>query len=102
MNPIEYFFKLGDKFSQDIRKKADWDFYLLLIMFFAFFSVLLGNILEFMNTQKLANLGWSFVMLAILWFQYFGLKSAYDIRKMLKKEIPEKIEEESKMLEEFK
>ena len=42
-------------------------------------------------------------MFAILWFQYFGLKGAYEFRKALKipKE-PVKIESTDEMLKEFK
>ena len=101
MNPIAKFFALGDRFTSNPRQKADWDFYLLIVMFAAFFSILVGNITEFYHTQKLANLGWSFVMLAILWFQYFGLKMAYDLRKMLKEPIVEVKETEEEMLKDF-
>ena len=101
MNPLEYFFNLGNKFTgNNIKKKADWDFYLLIIMFMAFLSVLIGNVIDFYHYQKLANLGWAFVMLAILWFQYFGLKAAYDLRKMLKN--PVKPESQEEMFSEFK
>jgi len=102
-NVLDYFFKMGDKFTGgDPVKKADWDYYLLLVMFLAFFSILVGNLIDFYQTQKLYNLGWAFVMLAILWFQYFGLKSMYEMRKMLKNPTPpEKVETVDEMLKDF-
>ena len=82
---LSWIFSLGDRVTKgDPKRKADFDFYLLVIMFLAFFSVLIGNLIDFYNTGKIANLGWAFVMLAILWFQYFGLKQMYEFRKMIK------------------
>jgi K+ transporter len=102
-NPIEFFFSLGNRFSQDIKTKAEWDFWMLVIMFCAFFTILVDNLLIFFNTQRFYNLGWSFVMLAILWFQYFGLKSAYEFRKLLRTKKEEvKVESTEDMLKEFK
>ena len=83
-SPIEIFFNYGNKF--DIKRKADWDFYLLIIMFLAFFTIFLDNLYQFFFiTQRFSNLGWSIVMLAILYFQYFGLKGAYEFRKLINK-----------------
>lgn len=102
-NPIDFFFSLGDKFATDIKRKADWDFYLLCIMFLAFLTILIDNLIAFFNTQRFTNLGWSFVMLAILYFQFFGLKQAYEFRKIIKKPKQEvKIESPDEMLKEFK
>ena len=101
-NPIDFFFSLGDRFATDIKRKADWDFYLLVIMFLAFLTILVDNLIAFINTQRFTNLGWSFVMLAILYFQFFGLKGAYEFRKLVKKPKEEvKIESEEEMLKEF-
>jgi hypothetical protein len=99
-NPMDFFFSLGDVIAKgDIKRKLDFDFYLLLIMFLAFASILFGNLFDFYKYQKLQNLGWGFVMLAILYFQYFGLKSVYDTRKMLN--VPVQVENENVMLDEF-
>ena len=86
MNPIEYFFKLGEKVTKgDLKRKADFDYYLLWIMFIAFFTIFIDNLyVFFFVTQRFSNLGWAFVMVAILWFQYGGLKSVYDMRKLMK------------------
>ena len=84
-SPIDKFFQLGDKVTKgDIKRKADFDYYLLWVMFIAFFTVFLGNMIDFFKYWKLANIGWAAVMIAILWFQYGGLKGAYEMRKMIK------------------
>lgn len=102
-NPIEYFFNLGNKFTNgDPKRKMDWDYYMLWIMFLAFLTVLSDNLYLFIKTQRFYNLGWSFVMLAILWFQYFGLKSAYEMRKLINSNIENKIESKEEMEKEFK
>ncbi len=103
-NPIDKFFKLGEKVTGgDPKKLLDWNFYMLLIMFIAFLSILIGNLIEFYKYQKLANLGWAFVIIAILWFQYQGLASTYEARKSFKKmsKEPIKIPSEEEMLKEF-
>ena len=103
-NGLDWFFSLGEKVTKgDPKKLLDWNFWLMTIMFLAFFSILLDNLYEFFFlTQRITNLGWAFVMLAILWFQYQGLKQIYDTRKMYKNLKPEKIEDEKAMLDEFK
>jgi len=101
-NPIEYFFSLGNNLN--IKRKADYDFYLLIIMFCAFLTIFLDNLYRFFFvTYAFTNLGWSFVMIAILYFQYFGMKSAYEMRKMIKSSpIDEKVESKEDMLNAFK
>ena len=91
-SPIESFFELGNKATKgDPIRKAQFDYYLLWIMFIAFFSILISNFLAFLELVKinfvssLKPLGWTGVMVAIMWFQYFGLKSAYDVNKATKK-----------------
>ena len=112
-NPIAFFFSLGDKVTKgDIKRKADWDYYLLWIMFLAFFSVLVSNFNSFLQTVNtdfmlsLKYLGWSGVMAAIMWFQYYGLKAAYEMRKAIKSQVIEKKEEKEvsidEMLKDFK
>ena len=109
-DPLAWFFSLGDKVTRgDPKRKADWDFYMLWIIFLAFLSILTGNLYNFFFVeQSLVYLGWSFVMLGILWFQYNGLKQFYGIRKMLKEQAKNpqpqkemKIESVEEMLEEF-
>ena len=106
-NPIKFFFSIGDKITKgDIKRKADWDYYLLWIMFMAFFSVMIDNFYLFYLNLRLSNLGWGFVMLAIMWFQYYGLKSAYEMRNLIKASKDEnKVEKEEsidEMLDKFK
>jgi len=82
MNPLNSFFKLGDKITKgDVKRKADWDWYMLWVMFIAFFTIFIDRIRSFFITQSFSSLGWSFVMLAILWFQYNNLKGMYEMRK---------------------
>ena len=100
---LGWFFSLGEKVTHgDPKRLMDWNFYLLTIMFLAFFSILLSNLWDFYKFQKLANLGWAFVMLAILWFQYQALTQTYQTRKMYKNLKPEIIPSEKSMLDEFK
>jgi len=101
---LGWFFSLGERVTKnDPKKLLDWNFYLMTIMFLAFFSILLDNLYQFFFiSQRITNLGWAFVMLAILWFQYQGLKQIYDTRKMYKNLKPEKIGDEKSMLDEFK
>ena len=54
-SPIEYFFNLGNRFSQDIKTKAEWDFWMLVIMFLAFSTILFDNLYLFFSTQRFYN-----------------------------------------------
>ena len=108
-SPMDIFFALGDKATGgDPKRKADFDWYMLWIIFLAFFTILLGNLYDFFFvSQKLASLGWAFVMVGILWFQYGGLKQMYGMRKMFKENLdkpekPLKVESVKDMLEGFK
>jgi len=106
-SPLEFFFSLGDKVTGgDPRRKADFDYYMLWIMFFAFTTVLVSNLVDFFNNLDFAKLGWSFVMFAILWFQYYTLKTAREARKysrlMPKKDEVEKVESPEEMMNSFK
>ena len=109
-SPMELFFKLGDKVTKgDPKRLADWNYYFLWIIFFAFLGIFIGNVYEFYLYQKLANLGWGLFGFAIMWFQYWSLKQAYGMRKLMKeqsknpKPAPElKVDSVNEMLEEFK
>ena len=105
MSIIDKFFDLGNKVTGgDPVRKANFDYYMLWIMFIAFLTILIGNLWDFYKFQKLANLGWSLVMFAILWFQYNSLKGVREMRKMIKKPEKQELIEESvdEMLMEFK
>lgn len=91
-SPIDLFFKLGDKVTKgDMKRKSDFDYYFMWIMFLAFCSVLVGNGINFYKTHQLQYLGWALVMVAILWFQYFALKGVREIRK-IQNQFSQKIE----------
>lgn len=100
---LGWFFSLGNRVTKgDPKLLLDWNFYLLCIMFMAFFTILLDNLYQFFFiSQRFTNLGWAFVMVAILWFQYQALAQTYQTRKMYKNLKPEKIENEKAMLDEF-
>lgn len=102
-SPIEYFMGMGSKFTKnDPKLKADWDYWMMVIMFLAFFSIGVGNIIEFFKEYKLYYLGWTLVMCAILWFQYNSLVQIYNYRKLVKSNIQLKVESKEEMLKEFK
>ena len=105
-SPLNFFFSLGDKVTKgDARKKADFDYYMLWVMFFAFSTVLVSNIVDFIKNLDFAKLGWGFVMFAILWFQYYTLKTAREARKYNKlvpnKNEVEKVESPDDMMKGF-
>ena len=113
VSPLEMFFALGDKVTKgDPQRKADFDYYMLWIIFLAFFGIFAGNLKNFIVTQQFQFLGWAFFGLAIMWFQYFNLKTTWQIRKIQKnqpknleekkkEEKEEKIESVEEMLKEF-
>lgn len=105
-SPLDIFFKIGDKVTGgDPKRKADFDYYMLWIIFLAFFGIFGGNMWDFIHTFKLQSLGWACFGLAIMWFQYFNLKMMREARKMMKQAVPMKdmkIESKKEMLKEFK
>ena len=105
-SPINLFFKLGDKATGgDPKKKADFDYYILWIMFVAFVGVFISDLIGFFESYDYSKLGWAIFILCILWFQYFGLKTARDSRKLMKQITPaqknEKIEDVKDMISGF-
>lgn len=106
-SPLDYFFNLGERVTHgDVKRKAKFDYYLLWAMFLAFFSVFISNFNSFLHTfaidfmVSLKYLGWSGIMLAIMWFQYFGLKSAHEFMKMINV-APKPVESKEEMLKAF-
>lgn len=102
---MDVFFKLGDKVTKgDPQKKADYDYYMMWIIFLAFIGVFGGNLWEFIQLQKFASLGWAAFALAILWFQYHNLINMREMRKIIKGQVKQefKIESEDEMMKEFK
>jgi len=118
--PMDVFFNLGNKVTKgDPVRTADFNYYMLWLMFAAFFSILLTNMFTFFNListdvwNALRSLGWAGVMAAILWFQYNALDAQRKARKTLKdlyknkpKDVPQnpEIKEDSveDMLDQFK
>ena len=102
-NPLDIFFGLGNKVTGgDPKRKADFDYYLYWMMFLAFVSVGIGNFISFTKSGQVQYLGWSLVMVAILWFQYNGLVQMYQFRKMINTKTDIKLESEQDMMEGFK
>jgi len=110
VSPLDIFFKLGDKVTRgNPKRKMDFDYYMLWIIFLAFFMIFVGNLRSFALTFKFAYLGWSLFGLAIMWFQYHNLKTFYNVRKQMNaspvpvKSAPptEKIESVKEMLSGF-
>ena len=89
---MSMFFKIGDKITGgDPKKKADFDYYLLWVMFLSFFSIMISQLVmgakliqinEIWTAVK--SFGWAFVMLAIVWFQYGALKQTWQNRARIK------------------
>jgi len=117
-SPFDVFFSMGNKITKgDPLKKTNFDYYLLWIMFVAFFSILVSNFISFVNLVQtnwvlsLKYLGWVGVIGAILWFQYGSLNGVYHMRKNLQKSMsfqdnPQqnkelKIESVEEMMKEF-
>lgn len=86
------FFKLGDKVTGgDPKRKADFDYYLLWVMFLAFCSIGFSSVVTGINLVKIGEVwlavksfGWAFIMIAIVWFQYGALKQTWQNRNRIK------------------
>ena len=107
-SPIEIFFSLGDRVTKSPEQKILFDYIFMWIIFCAFSTILLSNLYKFFFVaQDWTYLGWSAVMVGILWFQYNNLKQFYGMRKMLREQAskpqePMKIESVEEMIKEFK
>lgn len=87
-SPIEGFFKLGDKVTKgNIVRKAQYDYYLFWILFIAFFYLMINRFMNFYSSgyTDYYSLGWGFVMLVIVWFNYNGLVGMYNSYQNLKR-----------------
>lgn len=106
-SPLDIFFGLGEKVTKgDPKRKADFNYYMMWIIFLAFFLIFIGNIRNFWIFLELQYLGWSAFALAVMWFQYQSLTGMWHMRKLLKEKPPasesEKIEGIKDMLNGFK
>ncbi len=95
-SPLNFFFSLGDKVTKgDPKRKLDFDYYMMWIIFLAFGFVSSGNIWRFLTQgYQVSYLGWSMFGGAIMWFQYFNLKNIWLIRKNYKPMASVKVEED--------
>jgi len=111
-NVIDIFFRLGKWATRgDPLKEQDFMYYMLWILFLAFFSMFLLNVYRFFTTWDVGFLIWAMVGFAICSLQYFNLKNFYTMRKARKEmgnqksttmEEEHKIEDVDEMLGDFK
>ena len=108
-SPLEMFFNLGNWVTKgDPIRKANFDYYMMWIIFLAFMFVFVGNLIRFFVTYQIQYIGWAGFGGAVMYFQYWNLQSMYQMRKMQKKirENPpkpdEEVEDMNKMLKSFK
>ena len=94
---MDLFFKLGDKATGgDPKRKMDFDYYLMWIMFLAFLIISVGNFRQFFtNGYRWANFGWGIFGLCICWFQYWSLGNIRKMRAYQKEITIEEIDEDA-------
>lgn len=86
-SPIDAFFALGDKVTKgDPARKAQFDYYLMWIIFIGFVMILVSNLLSFFQTYNAKYLGWTLVIGAIIWFQYGSMKTARQVMTLMAKQ----------------
>jgi len=95
---------MGDKVTRgDPVRKAQFDYYLMWIIFFGFLLILVMNLQVFFMHWDFKALGWCFVLGAILWFQYGSMKMARAAHQMMKKQKAgidyNKVEDVNEMME---
>ena len=85
-NPLSLFFSLGEKATGgDPVKKAEFDYYMMWILFLAFLIMGIRNATFFFMTFELTYLIWGLIGFAISYFQYFALVGFYDRKNSIKK-----------------
>ena len=78
------FFSMGDKVTKgDPKRKADFDYSMLWIIFLAFMSIWMTYVYNAIFNFTIRSLLWSFVFFGIMWFQYFNLKTIHETRKII-------------------
>ena len=84
-SPLHFFFKLGDWVSGgDPKRQQDFIYYMLWILFIAFFTMFVSNAIGFFRTYSIDNLIWALIGFAITSLQYFNLKSMWAMKQMQK------------------
>jgi hypothetical protein len=87
---LDIFFSWGNWVTGgDAKKKMDFDYYMLWVIFIAFLIVALGNLRTFALSFyaehiMFSSIGWFLFSLAILWFQYNNLRSFWVYRESIK------------------
>lgn len=85
-NPLEMFFKLGEKVTKgDPNRQADFIYYMVWILFIAFMWLFLYNAYALFFLGDLNAATWTLVGFAICGIQYFSLKGLYDAKQMRKR-----------------
>lgn len=101
----QIFFKLGDYATKgDPQRQADFTYYMLWILFFAFASMFIHNMYMLFITWDFNFAIWAAIGFAIMSLQYFNLKQMYELRKLKKKSKPieeEKVESVEEMMAGF-
>jgi len=88
VSPIDLFFKMGEKATGgDPERQADFIYYMVWILFTAFFWMFLLNCYNLFVLKDLNSITWVLVGFAISTIQYFSLKGMYDMKQMRKKPI---------------
>ncbi len=108
-SPLDMFFKLGEKITKgDPIRQQDFTYYMLWILFLAFFGLFITNIVNFIRYLNPQSLVWGLVGFAIMSLQFFNLKNFYDMRKarknskvLMKPEEEHKVEDVGEMLKGF-
>jgi len=85
-SPLDIFFKLGEKVTKgDPDRQADFVYYMVWILFIAFFWLFAYNAYDLFVNKNLSAATWTLVGFAICGIQYFSLKGMYDQKKMKQK-----------------
>jgi len=83
--PLDMFFKVGEKVTKgDPNRQADFVYYMVWIIFTAFFIMFVSNAYRLFFTGDIDYAVWTLVGFAVCGIQYFSLKGMYDLKKMKK------------------
>lgn len=84
-SPLDMFFKMGEKVTKgDPNRQADFIYYMVWILFTAFFVMFISNGYRLIITGDIDYAVWTLVGFAITGIQYFSLKGMYDMKKLRK------------------
>lgn len=103
--PLDLFFKMGEKATGgDPEKQADFIYYMVWILFIAFFWLFIHNAYQLFFNRDLNAATWTLVGFAISVIQYFSLQGMHEMRQMRKKpvKLDKSLESVDDMMETFK